>query len=95
VVTEIEQAYISAPDRIGTNQRITLSADSTYLPGWNISQYYWNFGDETIGVGKEIEKRYLKPGNYNIQLIVSTPTEQGAVVREACVSKNIIVFRQP
>jgi hypothetical protein len=95
VVTEIEQAYISAPDRIGTNQRLMLSADSTYLPGWNISQYYWNFGDETIGVGKDIEKRYLKPGAYNIQLIVSTPSGPGTSVREACVSKNIIVFRQP
>jgi hypothetical protein len=95
VVKEIEQAYISTPDRIGTNQRITLSADSTNLPGWNISQYYWNFGDETIGVGKDIEKRYTKPGTYNIQLIVSTPSEKGVNAREACVSKNIVVFRQP
>jgi hypothetical protein len=95
VITEIEQAYISAPDRIGINQGITLSADSTNLPGWNISQYYWNFGDETIGVGKNIEKRYLKPGTYNIQLIVSTASEPGTSVRETCVSKNIIVFRQP
>jgi hypothetical protein len=95
VITEIEQAYISAPDRIGINQGITLSADSTNLPGWNISQYYWNFGDETIGVGKDIEKRYLKPGTYNIQLIVSTAAEPGTSVRETCVSKNIIVFRQP
>jgi len=95
VITEIEQAYISAPDRIGTNQRITLSADSTNLPGWNISQYYWNFGDETIGVGKDIEKRYLKPGTYDIQLIVSTASEPGTSVRETCVTKNIIVFPQP
>jgi hypothetical protein len=95
VVTEIEQAYISAPDRIGTNQSISLSADSTNLPGWNISRYYWNLGDETIGVGKVIEKKYLKPGTYNIQLIISTASEPGAIVREACVSKNIIVFRQP
>ena len=95
VVTKIEQPYISAPDRIGTNQRIILSADSTNLPGWNISQYYWNFGDETIGVGKDIEKRFTKPGSYNIQLIVSTVPEPGAKVKEACISKNIIVFRQP
>lgn len=95
VVTEIEQPYISAPDRIGTNQRITLNADSTYLPGWNISKYYWNFGDETIAVGKAVEKSFIKPGTYNIQLIVSTAPEPGVSVRETCVSKNIIVFRQP
>jgi chitodextrinase len=95
VVTEIEQPYISAPDRVETNQKITLSADSTNLPGWKISQYYWNFGDETIAVGKEVPKNYIKPGTYNIQLIVTAEPEPGANVREACISKNIIVFPKP
>jgi len=95
VVTEIEQPYISAPDSIGTNQRFTLSADKTNLPGWNITQYYWNFGDETIGVGKTIEKSFIKPGMYSIQLILSAAPEPGGSAREACISKNIIVFRQP
>jgi hypothetical protein len=95
LVTEIEQAYISAPDTIGTNQRITLSADSTNLPGWNIARYYWNFDDETVSVGKNVDKSYSKPGNYNIQLIVTTAPEPGTSIREACISKNIIVLRQP
>jgi hypothetical protein len=95
VVAEVEQPYISAPDRIGTNQKITLSADSTNLPGWKISQYYWNFGDETIAVGKEVPKSYLKPGTYNIQLIISDEPQPGGNVREACISKNIIVFPKP
>jgi PKD domain/WD40-like Beta Propeller Repeat len=95
VVTEIEQPYISAPDRISINQNVTLSADSTNLPGWKISRYYWNFGDETIAVGKEVPKSYLKPGTYNIQLIISAEPEPGASAREACISKNIIVFPKP
>ena len=95
VLTKIEQPYISAPDRIDIGRKIVLSADSTYLPGWNIAQYYWNFGDETISIGKEVDKTYLKPGTYNIQLIVSTEPEPGGLVREACISKNIIVIRQP
>jgi Tol biopolymer transport system component len=95
VVTAIEQPYISAPDRISTNQSIVMSADSTNLPGWKISQYYWNFGDETIAVGKDVDKSYYKPGTYNIQLIISAQPEAGASAREACISKNIIVFPKP
>jgi FOG: PKD repeat len=94
-VTEIEQPYISAPDRIGANQKITLNADSTNLPGWKISQYYWNFGDETIAVGKAVDKSYSKPGTYNIQLIISAQQEPGASAKEACISKNIIVLPKP
>lgn len=95
ILTATEQPYISAPDRINTGQKITLNADSTNLPGWQIAQYYWNFDDETIALGKEIDKTYMKPGTYNIQLIVSTEPEPGGMVREACVSKNIIVLDRP
>ena len=94
-VTEIEQPYISSPDRIGTNQMISLNADSTNLPGWKISQYYWNFGDETIAIGKDVSKSFTKPGSYNIQLIISAEPDASGNAREGCVSKNIVVFRQP
>lgn len=95
VVTEIEQPYISAPDRTDSGQAITLSADSTNLPGWKISQYYWNFGDETIALGKNVNKTYIKPGTYNIQLIISAEPDPAGNAREACVSKNIIIIRHP
>ena len=94
-VIEIEQPYISAPDNINANQKITLNADSTNLPGWNISRYYWNFGDETVSIGKEVYKSYLRPGKYNIQLIISSEPGQDGNLREACVSKNIVVLSEP
>jgi hypothetical protein len=90
-----EQPYISAPDNIGEGQRIVLNADSTNLPGWNIAKYYWNFGDETADQGREVDKTYLKPGNYNIQLIITSEPMSGGMVREACVTKTIIVKPKP
>jgi hypothetical protein len=95
VITAIEQPYISSPDKIDAGKMIKLSADSTNLPGWNIAQYYWNFGDESIGVGKEIDHTFLKAGNYNIQLIVTTEPEPGGSAREACISKNIVILPKP
>jgi PKD repeat protein len=94
-IKNIEQAYISVPEIVIAGTAIEMSADSTNLPGWNIGQYYWNFGDETISTGKDVLKTYLKPGNYNIQLILSTESEPGAVIKEACVSKNITVIGKP
>ncbi len=95
VVTRIEQAYISGPDSIAAGQRIELNAEETNLPGWDIAQYYWNFGDETVAIGRRIDKTFVKPGLYNVQLIVSTEPEPGGPVRETCVSKNILVFSKP
>jgi hypothetical protein len=58
-------------------------------------RYYWNFGDETIAVGNSIEKTFLKPGLYNVQLIVTAEPDPGGLVKEACVSKNILVINKP
>jgi hypothetical protein len=95
VLTDFEQAYITVTDNIIAGQSIRLSADGTNLPGWNIAQYYWNFDDETADLGKEVDKTYMKPGRYNVQLIVTTEPEPGGMTRETCVSKNINVIRQP
>ena len=70
-----------------------LNADSTNLPGWDIKQYYWNFGDETVAIGKEVDKIFLKPGSYDIQLIVTSNPDAAGVIKEACVMKNINVIR--
>ena len=72
---------------------MTFSADSTNLPGWDISSYYWNFGDETIATGKNVEKTYSRQGTYNIQLIVTAKPDVEGNPREACVSKNITIIR--
>jgi len=95
VITEIVQPYITVVDKTDMGQKINLSANKTNLPGWNINSYYWNFGDESIGTGKEIDHTWLKAGTYTIQLIVTTEAESGGSVREACISKNIIVIPKP
>ena len=92
-ISDIEQPYISAPAICNAGRQISLSADSTNLPGWNIKLYYWNFGDESVSTGKEVNKTYLKPGVYNIQLIVTSEPDGNKGIREACVSKNIEVTR--
>jgi len=94
-IRDIEQPYISCPDEVKAGDIIRMSADKTNLPGWNIGRYYWNFGDETIDLGKEVDKVYSRPGTYNIQLIVTEEPQSGGITRETCVCKNITVIRQP
>lgn len=94
-VRPIEQPYISSPEQCTVGEQIRMNADSTNLPGWKIAQYYWNFGDETIDISKEVSKIYSMPGTYNIQLIVTTFPDARGVTREKCVSKNIKVIRHP
>ena len=92
-IPDIVQPYISAPAVCKTGTQLKLNADSTNLPGWDIKQFYWNFGDETVAIGKVADKTYLKPGSYDIQLIVTSNPDAKGVSKEACVMKNINVIR--
>jgi PKD repeat protein len=92
-IRDIEQPYISAPEVSTAGAQITLSANSTNLPGWNITQYYWNFGDESVSTGPNVNKTFSKPGIYNVQLIVTGTPDGNGPKREACVFKNITVNR--
>ena len=90
-IVDVEQPYITVNDNGVTGESITFSADKTNLPGWKIARYYWNFGDETVAVGKVVNKVFVSPGTYNVQLIVTSEPEPGGVTREACVCRNIVI----
>jgi PKD repeat protein len=94
-ITNVEQAYISVVEKGTAGDGILFSAENTNLPGWKIARYYWNFGDETVATGKEVNKTFLKPGTYNVQLIVTAEPEPGGVIREACVCRNIEILPGP
>jgi hypothetical protein len=94
-IEAVEQPYISCPDNASAGSAISFSADSTNLPGWEIDSYYWNFDDGTFAIGPNVEKTFAKQGEYNVQLIVTAKPGPGGMIREACVSKNIIVVERP
>jgi PKD repeat protein len=94
-LTPVEQPYISSPLDCQEGELISLNADSTYLPGWNITQFYWNFGDESFATGKQVSHKFIKAGEYSVQLIVTSAPDANGVPKEACVSKNIRVKRIP
>jgi len=90
-IDRTEQAFIDSPDEAITGETIIMDASMTYLPGWEIAEYYWNFDDGTAGKGVTIEKAYLSEGSYDVQLIVSTQPDSEGNIRETCVTKTIIV----
>ena len=89
----VEQPYITGPDSCRVGEQVLFHANESHLPGWDVERYYWNFGDETVAEGEHVPKVFTEPGTYEIQLIVNTKPERSGVVREACVSRQIVVLR--
>lgn len=87
----IEQAYISGPDTLKVGEASEFNALETHLPGWKPGSYYWNFGDETAGEGDRVQKSFLMPGVFDIQLIIQNQPDMNGVVKETCVTRRVVV----
>lgn len=94
LVEDYKQPYITCHDTVTVEKTFVLSSKKTNLPGWEITNYYWNFGDGTIANGDIVEKQYKTPGTYMIQLIVTARPGSDGIVREACSTKRIVITQR-
>ena len=55
-----------------TNETINLDGSESYDPDVDdaITQYKWDFGDDTVGEGMNVQHTYSKPGTYTVKLTV-------------------------
>jgi hypothetical protein len=63
-----EQAVIVCPDTVTVNTPVQFDGTETYLPGFDIGRYIWEFGDGTYGEGIQESHTYLYPGKYRVML---------------------------
>ena len=63
-----EQAVIICPDTIKVNTTAEFDASQSYLPGFNLGRYVWDFGDGKFGQGATVQHRYNYPGKFKVIL---------------------------
>jgi outer membrane protein OmpA-like peptidoglycan-associated protein len=91
-ITDVEQPFISSQDAFIRNEEISFDALSTNLPGLEIAEYYWDFGDGNTLRGAEVKHSYQRKGTYKVRLgLNSAPDSTGLETRE-CVYKVVEVL---
>jgi len=70
-VRDHEQPYITCPDTSKANSEIVFDGLKTYLPEKQITNYYWDFNDGSIAIGKEVKHNFTDPGIYKVMLGVA------------------------
>jgi hypothetical protein len=89
-----EQAVITAPDTVIANTPVVFDGSKTYLPGFNVGRYVWDFGDGTYGEGIRVTHAFVYPGTYRVILGVEERKENRRDEPEVRSNyKNIIVVQ--
>jgi Tol biopolymer transport system component len=95
LVEDVEQPYITAADTIQAGHEFTLDAKNTFLKNYQVSGYYWDFGDGYRSSGEKVKHTFLYPGIYQMQLGVSGKKTDPAILEDPkkCSTRQIVVIK--
>ncbi len=81
----------NVPDSVSTDENIVFNVSETNGLDENFT-YFWDFGDGTIGIGKQPSHKYTSPGNYIIILTVTNANDVVEIITfEVAVSAENLV----
>ena len=86
-----EQPFITVPDVVLVGEQITISGRQSFLPGYEITNYWWDFGKDTRMEGPEVQVTFNEKGDYNIKMGVKMRSQSTGIIHTAGVSKKITV----
>jgi outer membrane protein OmpA-like peptidoglycan-associated protein len=92
-IADVEQPFIASPDAIVIEEVIAFNANKTNLPGLDVEEYFWDFGDGARLRGAEVEHSYSRKGSYRVQLMVSGKPDSTGWEQRQCVYKVVEVLQ--
>jgi hypothetical protein len=91
-VEDIEQVYITCPDTVFVGQEITFDGKKTNLKTFDIRTYHWDLGDGRRTRGITTTHVYTAPGEYIVQLGVTSKPDKQNNTEKMGVFRNIVVL---
>ena len=88
----IEQPYINSPDVSFREDLIEFDGQKSYLPGFKILNYSWDFGDKSRSSGEKASHSFTEKGVYIVNLELTLKSDTTGYIHKAGVSKKIVVF---
>jgi PKD repeat protein len=84
------QPFITCRDTMTVNSPESFSGAYSFLPGFTIEKYIWEFGDDSFVTGIEANHMYEEPGTYYVKLGLLGSSALGNKEIK-CVIKEIVV----
>jgi outer membrane protein OmpA-like peptidoglycan-associated protein len=87
------QPYINSRDAGLMNTEMAFDGFRSYLPGYSIETYIWDFGDGVIHTGPEVTYQFKKKGVYGVKLGLTGYAEGNDYRKTKCVIKPVTILR--
>ena len=91
-IKDFEQPYINSPDLAVKGEVIEFDALHSFLPGFEILNQSWDFGDGIRASGETVNHSYSKAGEYRVNLGLSLKSATNGEIHQTGISKKILVL---
>ncbi len=88
-VPKPEMLIIEASDTSVVNQNVLFDAGASALKGYDLTHFYWSFGDGRFNTGIRAQHRYSKPGTYTAELWVVARNQKTSASEKFRISRII------
>jgi len=92
VLKAVEQPFINAPLTVMAGEKTWIDGLQSNLPGYNILNYFWDFGDGIRTSGNIVEHTFDKAGEYTVNLALIVRNDSTGTLEKMTVAKQIGVF---
>ena len=91
-IRDIEQPYINSSNMAVKGDIMEFDGLKSYLPGYKILTYSWNFGDGNRSTGESVKHTYQKKGEYLVNLALTLKSLTTSNIHKTGISKKVIVL---
>jgi flagellar motor protein MotB len=86
------QAYITSPDLAVKGEEVKLDGIHSYLPGFKVLSYSWDFGDKHRAKGEKVSHTFAAKGEYEVNLELALRSDSTGQIRKTGITKTIRIF---
>jgi outer membrane protein OmpA-like peptidoglycan-associated protein len=91
-LTDFEQPYIQSPDFAIKGANISFDALKSYMPGFSILSYSWDFGDRIRAKGDKVTHSFAESGEYFVNLELALKSDSTGIIKKTGVSRKILIL---
>ncbi len=88
---DYEQPYINSPDIVVAGELVSFDGLKSYLPGYEIISYTWDFSKGNKMQGKSVKYTFNQNGEYNVNFGVKLRSLSTGIIHNTGVTKKILV----
>ena len=91
-VQDCIQPYITSPDFAVKGDTVKFDGLKSFLPGFEILTYNWDFGDKNRSKGEKVVHSFSEKGEYLVNLELVIKSESTSKISKAGISKKLMIF---